>query len=106
MTAGCWVDLVLSCADISWLRDSDWGRSFIDLYGQGDDPGEYVPVFQRTLKVTNGEDFWFLDPTESSPEGEWAAYLFQPKYGQLEKFSSFAELWHENRRTMEGFAGK
>ena len=101
--AGCWVGEVYSCADISWLRDTDWGEEFIDVYREEGD-AEYVAVFQRTLKVTNGEDFWFLDPTGIGPGGEWGAYLFTPKYGILERFASFAELWHQNRRTMEGFA--
>lgn len=104
--AGCWVGLVYSCADISWLRDTDWGQEFIDIYSDDDGSDEYVAMFQRTLKVTNGEDFWFLDPTESGPDGEWVAYLFKPKYGELERFASFAELWHENRRTMEMLAAQ
>lgn len=63
-------------------------------------------MFQRVLKITNGEDFWFLDPTESGPDCEWAGYLFQPKYGELERFASFAALWQQNRRTMETFAAE
>jgi hypothetical protein len=105
--AGGWVGHVYSCASISWLRDTDWGREFIDLYSDDDDGNdEYVAVFRRTLKVTNGEDFWFLDPTKNSPDGEWIGYLFRPKYGELERFASFADLWHQSRRTMEALAEK
>ena len=105
--AGCWVDLVYSCADICWLRDTDEGHEFIDIYGALDVRNdEYVAVFQRALKVTNGEDFWFLDPTENGPDGECAAYLFRSQYGQLERFASFAGLWHENRRLMTMFAAE
>ncbi|MEV0698299.1 hypothetical protein AB0I53_10305 [Saccharopolyspora sp. NPDC050389] len=59
---------------------------------------------EPSLDVAEGEDFWLLDPAEASPEGEWAAYLFEPKYGELAKFASFAELFHASRRLMEEFA--
>jgi hypothetical protein len=106
--AGCWIGLVYSCDEVVWLRDDDegWGREFIDLYGEDDGNEEYVAVFQRTLKVTNGEDFWFLDPTDGDADGEWAAYRFEPKYGDLERFASFAHLWRDNWRTLEIFAAK
>ena len=105
--AGCWIGLVYSCADIAWLRDdTGWGQEFIDLYSDDDENDEYVKVFRQALKVTNGEDFWFLDPTDKGLGGEWAAYLFRPKYGELERFTHFAELWHENRRIMAMFAAE
>jgi hypothetical protein len=44
-----------------------------------------------------------LDPTEIGPDGEWAAYLFVAKYGELEKYASFAELFHASWRLMEEF---
>jgi hypothetical protein len=34
-------------------------------------------------------------------DGEWAAYLFEPKYGTLERFASFAGLFRGSRQLME-----
>ena len=102
---GGWVGLVYGCEDISWLRDTDWGKEFIDIYSEDSDGNdEYVTLFQRSLEITNGEDFWFLDPTETGPDGEWAGYLFTPKYGELERCAGFAELFHASRHLMEEFA--
>jgi SMI1/KNR4 family protein SUKH-1 len=103
---GCWIGLAYSCEEIVWLREDEegWGEEFISLYSEEDGNAEYVEVFQRTLKITNGEDFWFLDPTEIDADGEWGAYVFRPKYGELERFPGFAHLWHENRRTFDVIA--
>jgi hypothetical protein len=104
--AGCWIGHVYACADVVWLREDEegWGEEFIDLYRGEAGLEEYVSVFERTLKVSNGEDFWFLDPTETDPDGEWAAYVFTPKYGDLKKVPGFAHLWHENHRTFDTIA--
>lgn len=102
---GGWVSLVYGCADISWLRDTGWGEEFIEIYSdESDGNDEYVTLFQRSLEITNGEDFWFLDPAETGPDGEWAAYLFTPKYGEMEKYASFAEMVHASRQLMEMLA--
>jgi hypothetical protein len=70
------------------MRDTDGGKSVIDIYSEdSDEDDEYVTLFQRSLEVASGEDFWVLDPTETGPDGEWAAYLFEPKYGELERFA-------------------
>ena len=103
---GGWVGLVYGCKDISWLRDTGWGEEFIEIYSDDEDGDEeYVALFQRSLEITNGEDFWFLDPTEVGPDGEWAGYLFTPKYGEMERYAGFAALFHASRRLMEELAG-
>jgi hypothetical protein len=104
---GGWVQEVHPCEDVSWLRDTDWGASLIEDYSEDlddDDDDEHVTLLRQSLKVANGEDFWLLDPTETGADGEWAAYLFELKYGNFEKFASFAELFHSSRQLMEKFA--
>ncbi|MFI1397939.1 SMI1/KNR4 family protein [Streptomyces sp. NPDC020681] len=99
---GGWVDLVYPCERVSWMRDNDGGGDLIDLYGEdSDQDNDYVQLFRRSLEVASGEDIWLLDPTDTGPNGEWAAYLFEPKYGELEEFASFAELFHASSRLME-----
>jgi hypothetical protein len=96
-----WIDLVWPCEDISWMRDTYTGGDLIEVYTEESDGNEYLALFQRSLEVAGGEDCWFLDPTETGPDGEWAAYVFVPKYGQSEKYANFAELFHASRRLME-----
>ncbi|MEV0083869.1 SMI1/KNR4 family protein [Saccharopolyspora sp. NPDC050642] len=100
---GGWIELIWSCERIPWMRDTRGGADLIDLYGEDPDD-EYAVLFRRALDVAEGEDFWFLDPDDVGPEGEWAAYLFEPKYGELKKFAGFAELFRASRRLMEEFA--
>lgn len=99
---GGWVELVYPCERVSWMRDTDGGGDLIDIYGEySDKDNEYVQLFRRSLEVASGEDIWLLDPTDTGQDGEWAAYLFEPKYGEFEKFASFAELFHASSRLME-----
>jgi hypothetical protein len=103
---GGWIDLVYPCERINWMRDTWGGKDLIDLYtenpGEDDGPNvEYVTVFTQSLEVASGEDFWLLDPTVTGSDGEWAAYLFEPKYGTLERFASFAGLFRGSRQLME-----
>ncbi|MCO5997695.1 SMI1/KNR4 family protein [Actinoallomurus rhizosphaericola] len=98
--AGRWIGPVESCDEVAWLRDTDWGEEFIEIYSE-EGIDDYVAVFQRTLKISNGEDCWFLDPTEVGPDGEFAGYLFEPKYGELYRFASFADLFQNNRRFLQ-----
>ncbi|MFE7031435.1 SMI1/KNR4 family protein [Streptomyces sp. NPDC057621] len=96
-----WVDLVYPCARIEWMRDTGAGASLIPLYGEEFDNDEYADLFRRSMEVAAGEDVWLLDPTDIGPDGEWAAYLFTPKYGDLRKFTSFATLFHHGYKAME-----
>ncbi|MFJ9569216.1 SMI1/KNR4 family protein [Streptomyces bacillaris] len=95
-----WVDLVHPCGDVVWMRDSDAGSDLIRIYGEDPDNDDYVQLFRRCVEVAAGEDFWLLDPTDVGPDGEWAAYLFTPKYGDLEEFSSFSALFHDGYEDM------
>lgn len=89
-----WIDRVLPCAEIDWFRNTGSGVSLIDLYPEDD---SYEPdtgaVFRRALLVAEGEDFWLLDPATVDETGEWAAYEFQPKNGDMESYESFADLF-------------
>lgn len=96
-----WVDLVYPCGRISWMRDSDAGASLIPLYSEDADHDDIVQLFRRSVEVAGGEDVWLLDPTDVGPDGEWAAYLFTPKYGDLEEFTSFSALFHDGYEDME-----
>ncbi|NEE61097.1 SMI1/KNR4 family protein, partial [Streptomyces sp. SID8455] len=66
--------------------------SVIRIYGEDPANDDYVQLFRRSIEVAGGDDFWLLDPTSAGPDGEWAAYLFAPKYGDLQEFSSFSAL--------------
>ncbi|MFJ9259579.1 SMI1/KNR4 family protein [Streptomyces bacillaris] len=95
-----WVDLVHPCGEVVWMRDSDAGSDLIRIYGEDPDNDDYVQLFRRCVEVAAGEDFWLLDPTDAGPDGEWAAYLFTPKYGDLEEFPSFSALFHDGYEDM------
>ncbi|MET9049637.1 SMI1/KNR4 family protein [Streptomyces bacillaris] len=96
-----WVDLVQPCSEVAWMRDSGAGPDLIQIYGEDPDNDDYVQLFRRSVEVAAGEDLWLLDPTDAGPDGEWAAYLFTPKYGDLQEFSSFSELFHDGYEDME-----
>ncbi|KIF70899.1 hypothetical protein HY68_23530 [Streptomyces sp. AcH 505] len=98
---GGWIDRISPCAEIDWMRNTGPGDSFIHLYAEGEDPEDdtisLADLFRRALLVAAGEDLWLLDPTETQPDGEWTAYEFTPKYGTVEEYPSFAELFHESK---------
>ncbi|MEU1322797.1 SMI1/KNR4 family protein [Streptomyces microflavus] len=96
-----WVDLVHPCGEVAWMRDSDAGSGVIRIYGEDPANDDYVQLFRRSIEVAGGEDFWLLDPTSAGPDGEWAAYLFAPKYGDLQEFSSFSALFHDGYEDMD-----
>lgn len=110
---GGWVDTLHSCDDLAWFRDTDEGGTAIDVaelfYGEpglGEEDEQEDPspptVFERSLLVASGEDYWLLDPAEPGADGEWTAWRYEVKTGELERFASFAELFHlcskENNR--------
>ncbi|MFC3997089.1 SMI1/KNR4 family protein [Nocardiopsis sediminis] len=97
---GGWVDRVYGCAEIGWMRESAAGSDFPRLYRDMDNP-DYAELFERVVEVASGEDFWLLDPTQPGPDGEWPAYLFEPKYGELEEFPDFAALFDESRDDLD-----
>lgn len=101
MRVGGWTDELHPCERISWMRDCSSGESLIPLYSKDPVHEEYVQVFRRGLEISTGEDYWILDPGQVGPDGEWAAYLFQPKYGDLDKSPNFFALLHESYVCME-----
>jgi hypothetical protein len=101
---GGWIDAVSPCAEIDWLRDTGRGEDLIGVYTEVEqeegEPNELLALFRRVLVITSGEDLWLLDPTAIHPDGEWTAYEFAPKYGEAEKYPSFAELFHASMNLM------
>ncbi|KJE22407.1 hypothetical protein FF36_03279 [Frankia torreyi] len=100
-----WIDELHASTDVDWFRDTVDGAGFINLYGEphndGQDLDDLLSVFRRSLVIASGEDFWLLDPADPGPDGEWVAWEFTPKYGSLERFASFAEIFHADRVFME-----
>ncbi|MEV1044051.1 SMI1/KNR4 family protein [Streptomyces sp. NPDC049916] len=96
-----WVDLVHPCERVTWMREGDAGSRVIAIYDSIEGNEEYVELFNRSIEVAVGEDFWLLDPTDAGPDGEWKAYLFTPKYGDVEEFPNFAELFDDGYTDME-----
>ncbi|MFD0307199.1 SMI1/KNR4 family protein [Streptomyces sp. NPDC127119] len=101
MRVSGWVDLVYPCGRIAWMRDTGAGASLIRLYSEEFDNAEYVDLFRRSIEIAGGEDVWLLDPTDLGPDGEWTAYVFTPKYGDLRKFTSFSTLFHHGYEAMK-----
>ncbi|MQY31349.1 SMI1/KNR4 family protein [Nocardia aurantia] len=107
---GGWIDAVATCAEIDWLRNTQWGEELIEIYSEldeedeADEPNELLELFRRTLLIASGEDIWLLDPTRTTPDGEYPAIDFKPKYGDYREYSSFAELFHESRDLMISLA--
>ncbi|MER6014514.1 SMI1/KNR4 family protein [Streptomyces bluensis] len=101
---GGWVHEVSPCAEIDWLRNTCTGTDLIEVYAEVEveegELNELLALFRRALAVADGEDLWLLDPTKTHPDGEWAAYVFAPKYGEAEEYPSFAELFHASKALM------
>ncbi|MDT7781693.1 MAG: hypothetical protein QOF58_112 [Pseudonocardiales bacterium] len=96
------VDELLPCARIDWLRDCERGADLIEIYGEeldeDDEPDELLELFRRSLLIADGEDIWLLDPARTGPDGEWAGMHFAPGEGDYpEAHSSFAGLLHVSR---------
>lgn len=104
---GGWIDEVVPCAEIDWMRNTDKGAGLVELYTDAendeDEPNELLALFQRAVVVAVGEDLWLLDPTEAHPDGEWPAHEFEPKYGEAEEYRSFADLFHASKELMLEF---
>ncbi|WP_019927816.1 SMI1/KNR4 family protein [Nocardia sp. BMG111209] len=101
---GGWIDAVAPCAEIDWLRNTQWGEELIEIYTEemeeDDYPNEPLELFRRTLLIASGEDIWLLDPTRTDPDGEYTAIDFTPKYGDYKEYPSFAALFHESKDLM------
>ncbi|MET9634403.1 SMI1/KNR4 family protein [Lentzea sp. NPDC006480] len=96
------VDEILPCAGIGWLRDSGWGAELIEIYGEegeGDDElRELLEMFRRALLIADGEDIWLLDPGRTGEDGEWAGFHLAPgEGGYPDEYTSFADLLHSRR---------
>lgn len=89
-------------ADIDWFRVADPQTCEI----LGDDP-ELGPILRRALLISKHGDaqYWFLDPEDVSPEGEWAGYTWSSWGFLSERYPSFAALVAAERWSMEQLRG-
>ncbi|GAA1979770.1 SMI1/KNR4 family protein [Amycolatopsis minnesotensis] len=98
---GAWTDELYSCDRLAWFRDTAAGETSIAVaevfYGESDqhpDEGDWHPpaIFERSLLVAGGHDYWLLDPADPGAEGEWIAWRYEVDDGELTRFTNFAEL--------------
>jgi lectin domain-containing protein/SMI1/KNR4 family protein SUKH-1 len=88
--------------EIDWFRTAEPRTCEI----LGDD--EYLgPILKRALLISKEGDaqYWFLDPGDVSPDGEWAAYTWSSWGFLSERFPSFAALVADERQSMEQLRG-
>jgi hypothetical protein len=110
---GGWIDKVHSCDGLAWFRDTDEGAMSIEVaeafFGEvnerPEDEDHWHPptIFERSLLVAGGVDYdvWLLDPAGPGADGEWIAWRYQTKGGEVERFASFAELFHFCREEVD-----
>ncbi|TDD42301.1 SMI1/KNR4 family protein [Saccharopolyspora elongata] len=101
---GGWIEELYSCDRLAWFRDTDEGGTSIDVaedfFGDWDSLPEDdsvrnpVTIFERSLLVAGGQDYWLLDPAEPGADGEWIAWRYEPSQGEVKRFANFAELFH------------
>ena len=84
--------------EIDWFRFAD--PQTCEILGGDEHLG---PILRRALLISKEGDaqFWFLDPGDVSPDGEWAAYTWSSWGFLSERHPSFAALVADERRTME-----
>ncbi|GAA3528358.1 hypothetical protein GCM10022222_09240 [Amycolatopsis ultiminotia] len=101
---GGWIEELYSCARLAWFRDTAEGGISIDVAGdffgewgappEDDSARNPVTIFERSLLVAGGQDYWLLDPAEPAADGEWIAWRYEPDQGEVSQFANFAELFH------------
>ncbi|ARF63604.1 MULTISPECIES: SMI1/KNR4 family protein [Streptomyces] len=96
-----WVDGIHPCDRVVWMRDSEAGSRVIGTYASIPGNEDEVRLFRRSVEIARGEDYWLLDPTDVGPDGEWAAYEFAPKYGDITEYPGFSALVHSGYESME-----
>ncbi|MFD3688362.1 discoidin domain-containing protein [Nocardiopsis sp. NPDC058631] len=102
-TMGTFMYELLSTADAGWLHDLDGETGFDQEYLEGED-GLVGPF----LLVSGESDaqYWLLDAGDTSPDGEWAAYVWASWYPGLgERHRSFADLVVAERTSFEELSG-
>jgi len=97
-----WTDSLSSCDEIDWFRNTNPGFFPAVRQAADDDDGIFA-FFARCLNIAQGEDALLLDTSEVSADGEYDAYLFAIKYGELEApCKSFSELIALGRAEIAG----
>ena len=88
--------------EIDWFREAD--PQTCEILGS---VAELDPIPRRALLISKQGDaqYWFLDPEDVSPEGEWAGYTWS-SWGFLSgRYPSFAALVAAERESMEKLRG-
>ncbi|MFF6999585.1 SMI1/KNR4 family protein [Streptomyces sp. NPDC008313] len=84
------------CEEIDWFRRTH--PAFVDSRRDTEDHD----LFLHALCLTRGADAILLDTRTVSADGEYGAYLFAVKYGELdERYSSFDEVVLAGRSEIE-----
>jgi hypothetical protein len=88
--------------EIDWFRVAD--PMTCEILGDDEELG---PILERALLISKQGDaqYWFLDPGDVSPDGEWAAYTWSSWGFLSERHPSFAALVAAERRSMEELRG-
>ncbi|KES04866.1 hypothetical protein BU52_22755 [Streptomyces toyocaensis] len=82
-----YTEALRSCEEIDWFRSTHPG-CVNTVGGTGD-----RDVLLHALCLTRGEDVILLDTRTASADGEYGAYLFAVKYGELdERYAGFGEV--------------
>jgi OAA-family lectin sugar binding domain/SMI1 / KNR4 family (SUKH-1) len=92
--------------EIDWFSTAD--PQMVEIFDNGEEPGS---IMERALLISKAGDaqYWFLDPEDVSPDGEWAAYTWSSWGFLSERYPSFAALVADERIQMErlrGYRGK
>jgi hypothetical protein len=92
--------------EIGWFNTVD--PRMVEIFVNDEQLG---PIMGRALLISKEGDaqYWFLDPEDVSPDGEWAAYTWSSWGFLSERHPSFAALVADERGSMEqlrGYRGK
>ena len=92
--------------EIDWFSTAD--PRMVEIFDDTEQPGS---IMARALLISKEGDaqYWFLDPEDASPDGEWPAYTWSSWGFLSERHPSFAALVADERSSMEqlrGYRGK
>jgi hypothetical protein len=93
---------------VGWLRDAD-PETWRVIRGGDGEPWDDIEFMDRVLLVSGEGDaqYWLLDPGDTAPDGEWAAYVWASWYPGLgERHASFADLVRAERTSFEELKGR
>jgi OAA-family lectin sugar binding domain len=88
--------------EIGWFSTVD--PRMVEIFDGDEQPGS---IMRHALLISKEGDaqYWFLDPEDVSPDGEWAAYTWSSWGFLSERYPSFAALVADERGSMERLRG-